>query len=112
MESRIDMSRVDDDFSDACQKVEELYTRLNNSTIRKIYAYYKQATVGDVTGKRPSVLRLRERIKFESWSSISGMSKEDAKIAYIDLVNNLNFDGDEISCDEREARLNNEHHKV
>ena len=112
MESRIDMSRVDDDFSDACHKVEELYIRLNNSTIRKIYAYYKQATVGDITGKRPSVLRLRERIKFESWSSISGMSKDDAKIAYIDLVNNLNFDGDEISCDEREARLNNEHHKV
>ena len=68
--------------------------------------------MGDITGKRPSVLRLRERIKFESWSSISGMSKEDAKIAYIDLVNNLNFDGDEISCDEREARLNNEHHNV
>lgn len=106
------MSSVDDNFLEACQKVEELYTRLNNSSIRKIYAYYKQATVGDITGKRPSVLRLRERIKFESWSSISGMSKEDAKIAYIELVNNLKFDEDEISCDEREARLNNENHNI
>ena len=101
------MSQVDDDFSNACQKVEELYTRLNNSTIRKIYAYYKQATVGDVTGKRPGVLRLRDRIKFDSWSSMSGMSKDDAKIAYIKLVNNLQFEEDEISCEEREARLNN-----
>ena len=101
------MSRVDDDFSNACQKVEELYTRLNNSTIRKIYAYYKQATVGDVTGKRPGVLRLRDRIKFDSWSSMSGMSKDDAKIAYIKLVNNLQFEEEEISCEEREARVNN-----
>ncbi len=102
------MSEVDNDFSRACQKVEELYTRLNNSTIRQIYAYYKQATEGDVSGKRPGVLKLRDRIKFDSWSSISGMSKGDAKIAYIKLVNNLKFDGDEISCDEREARLLNE----
>ena len=101
------MSRVDDDFSNACQKVEGLYTRLNNSTIRKIYAYYKQATVGDNTGKRPGVLRLRDRIKFDSWLSMSGMSKDDAKIAYIKLVNNLQFEEEEISCEEREARLNN-----
>ena len=70
------------------------------------YALYKQATVGDVTGKRPGVLRIRDRIKFDSWSSISGMSKDDAKIAYIDLVKTLNYENEEISCDEREARLN------
>ena len=102
------MSRVEDDFLNACQRVEEFYTRLNNSTIRKIYAHYKQATEGDVSGKRPSVLKLRDRIKFDSWSSISGMSKDDAKIAYIELVNNLEFEEDEISCDDREALLNNE----
>ena len=55
------MGHVDDDFSSACQKVEESYTRLNNSTIRKIYGYYKQATEGDVSGKRPGVLKLRNR---------------------------------------------------
>ena len=102
------MSPVEDDFSEACRKVEQVYTRLGNSTVRKIYALYKQATVGDVTGKRPGVLRIRDRIKFDSWSSISGMSKDDAKIAYIDLVKNLDFENEEISCDEREARLNNE----
>ena len=63
-----------------------MYTRLGNLHCSKIYALYKQATVGDVTGKRPGVLRIRDRIKFDSWSSISGMSKDDAKIAYIDLV--------------------------
>ena len=56
------------------------------------------------------VLRIRDRIKFDSWSSISGMSKDDAKLAYIDLVKNLSFENEEISCDEREeldSMLNN-----
>ena len=100
------MSQVENDFLSACQVIEQMYTRLGNSTIRRIYAYYKQATVGDVTGKRPNVLRIRDRIKFDSWSSISGMSKDDAKIAYINLVKDLNYENEEISCDEREARLN------
>ncbi len=106
IKSRGYMSQVEDDFVSACKVVEQMYTRLGNTTIRKIYALYKQATVGDVTGKRPGVLRIRDRIKFDSWSSISGMSKDDAKIAYIDLVKTLNYENEEISCDEREARLN------
>lgn len=102
------MDNVDDDFLTACKTVEALYTRLNNSTIRKIYAFYKQATEGNASGKRPSVLKLRNRIKFDSWSSISGMSKTDAKIAYIELVNSLEFEENEVTCEEREARLNYE----
>ena len=43
-------------FNDAKQKVEELYKRMDNKTIRKVYAYYKQATEGDISGKRPSAL--------------------------------------------------------
>ena len=71
-------------FNDAKQKVEELYKRMDNKTIRKIYAYYKQATEGDISGKRPSALRFRDRVKFDAWSSISGMSKKEAEAAYIE----------------------------
>ena len=106
IKSRNHMGQIENDFVSACQVVEQMYTRLGNSTVRKVYALYKQATVGDVTGKRPGVLRIRDRIKFDSWSSISGMSKDDAKLAYIGLVKNLSFENEEISCDEREARLN------
>ena len=63
-------------FADARKKVEELYTRMDNKTIRKVYAYYKQATEGDISGKRPSALRFRDRVKFDAWSSISGMSRK------------------------------------
>tara|TARA_B100000524_G_C23586939_1_gene347553 strand:- start:18 stop:320 length:303 start_codon:yes stop_codon:yes gene_type:complete len=100
---------VDDEgFADARKKVEELYTRMDNKTIRKVYAYYKQATEGDISGKRPSALRFRDRVKFDAWSSISGMSREDAKSAYIDLVNNLDLNDVEVSCEAREARVNTE----
>ena len=92
-------------FLDACNKIESLYKRLDNTTIKKVYAYFKQATEGDVSGKRPSVLKVRDRIKFDSWSSISGMSREDAKKAYIELANNLKLESEEISCDTRESQL-------
>ena len=98
----------DEGFADARKKVEELYTRMDNKTIRKVYAYYKQATEGDISGKRPSALRFRDRVKFDAWSSISGMSREDAKSAYIDLVNNLDLNDVEVSCEAREARVNSE----
>ncbi len=98
----------DEGFADARKKVEELYTRMDNKTIRKVYAYYKQATEGDISGKRPSALRFRDRVKFDAWSSISGMSREDAKSAYIDLVNNLDLNDVEVSCEAREARVNTE----
>ncbi len=98
----------DEGFADARKKVEELYTRMDNKTIRKVYAYYKQATEGDISGKRPSALRFRDRVKFDAWSSISGMSREDAKSAYIDLVNNLDLNDVEVSCEAREARASSE----
>ena len=91
-------------FTDARKKVEELYKRMDNKTIRKVYAYYKQATEGDISGKRPSALRFRDRVKFDAWSSISGMSKEDAEAAYIELVNGLDLNAEEISCDSRESQ--------
>ena len=92
-----------DGFTDAKQKVEDLYKRMDNKTIKKVYAYYKQATEGDISGKRPSALRFRDRVKFDAWSSISGMRKEDAEAAYIELVNNLDLNAEEVSCDTRES---------
>ena len=41
----------DQAFLDAQAKVEGLYKRMGNETLRKVYAYYKQATQGDVSGR-------------------------------------------------------------
>tara|TARA_B100001027_G_scaffold211288_1_gene179316 strand:+ start:1877 stop:2176 length:300 start_codon:yes stop_codon:yes gene_type:complete len=96
---------IEEQFTEACAGVERVYTRLDNATIRKIYAYYKQATEGDVKGKRPGVLRLRDRIKYDSWSSIRGMSKHNAMVAYVELAGNLTLESEAVSCETREASL-------
>ena len=33
------------------------------------------------------------------------MSKDDARVGYVELVKNLQLEDEEVSCDEREARL-------
>ena len=42
----------DAEFSDATQRVERIHW-MDNETVRKVYAYYKQATVGDVSKEAP-----------------------------------------------------------
>lgn len=96
---------LEEQFTKACAEVERVYTRLDNATIRKIYAYFKQATEGDALGKRPSVLKLRDRIKYDSWSSIRGMSRHDAMLAYVELADRLVLESEAVSCETREARL-------
>ena len=97
------------DFTNACKEVEKLHKTLDNSTILKIYGYYKQATEGDVTGKRPSILKLRDRTKYDAWAAVSGMSKEAAMGAYIELIKSLEIEDQSISCEEREAALEDKH---
>jgi acyl-CoA-binding protein len=54
-----------------------------------LYGLYKQATEGDVQGKRPGMLDVRGRAKYDAWAGRSGMSKDAAQAAYADLVDRL-----------------------
>ena len=55
----------------------------NNAQKLKLYAFYKQATEGDVVGECPSVINMVERAKWQSWNAIKGMSKDNAMIGYL-----------------------------
>jgi diazepam-binding inhibitor (GABA receptor modulating acyl-CoA-binding protein) len=52
----------------------------------KIYALYKQATEGDVTGSAPWAVNVVAKAKYNARVEVKGMSKEDAMKAYIALV--------------------------
>lgn len=52
----------------------------------KMYALYRQATDGDVTGKRPGMLKVVERAKYDAWSKAQGMPRDKAMAAYIEQV--------------------------
>jgi acyl-CoA-binding protein len=75
-------------FQEAAARARELGDQ-PNETLLKLYALYKQATVGDVTGKRPGLFDPVGRAKFDAWKARSGMGSGEAMEAYIELVNRL-----------------------
>ncbi len=80
---------LQEDFETAAEDVQNLSSRPDNETLLQLYALYKQATEGDVSGKRPSRLKIAARAKYDAWSDKSGMGGDDAMQAYVDLVQKL-----------------------
>lgn len=80
---------LQEQFEEAAENVQGLSSRPDNKTLLKLYALYKQGTSGDVSGKRPSRLKIADRAKFDAWSDLQGMSKDDAQSAYVELVDEL-----------------------
>ncbi len=76
-------------FASAAARVEKLETRPSNEKLLALYALYKQATTGDVTGSRPGLLDPKGRAKYDAWAARQGMSKDDAMASYVKLVDQL-----------------------
>lgn len=51
-----------------------------------LYAQYKQATEGDVTTSRPSLLDLLGRAKWDAWKSQQGLKPSEAKSQYVESL--------------------------
>ncbi|MGB7981661.1 MAG: acyl-CoA-binding protein [Candidatus Nanopelagicales bacterium] len=83
------MSELDDRFAAAADASKTLPERPDNDTLLSMYALYKQATEGDVTGKRPGFTDPVGKAKFDAWNKIKGTSAEDAMAAYAELVESL-----------------------
>lgn len=82
------MSDVAQRFADAQARIKPK-TGLPNDTLLELYALYKQATSGDVSGSRPGMLDVKGRAKFDAWAKRKGQSKDAAMTAYIALVDKL-----------------------
>lgn len=54
-----------------------------------MYALYRQATDGDVSGKRPGMLNVIERAKYDAWARRKGMTRDQAMQAYVDEVDKV-----------------------
>ena len=55
----------------------------------RLYALFKQANEGDVTGKRPGFTNPVGRAKYDAREKVTGLSSDDAKEQYIALVESL-----------------------
>lgn len=76
-------------FEQAVAQSKTLPERPDNATLLKIYALYKQATIGDVEGKRPGITDLVGRAKWDAWNETKGQSRDAAMQAYVELIDSL-----------------------
>ncbi|MDA8258679.1 MAG: acyl-CoA-binding protein [Betaproteobacteria bacterium] len=70
-----------------CSK--KLAERPSNDVLLQLYALYKQATDGDVEGKRPGFTDMIGRAKYDAWVAIKGTGTDDAMQRYVDLIASL-----------------------
>ena len=80
---------LEDDFNVAVAKSKELTKRPSNEELLDLYALYKQATEGDVSGERPGGFDFKGIAKFDAWAGKKGHSKEQASQHYVELVDRL-----------------------
>ncbi|QIL77359.1 MULTISPECIES: acyl-CoA-binding protein [Hymenobacter] len=75
-----------EEFEAAAQRAQQLPTKPSNLVLLQLYALYKQATEGDVSGDRPGGFDFKAIAKYDAWAGISGKSQDAARQEYVDLV--------------------------
>ena len=83
------MSELQTQFEVAAEEVQHLSYKPDNDTLLKLYGLYKQATVGNVQGKRPGFTNPVGRAKYDAWKRLRGKKQEQAMEEYVALVERL-----------------------
>jgi len=76
-------------FEQARADSKNLPEKPDTATLLRLYALYKQGSVGDATGERPGFTEMVERAKWDAWAALQGQPREQAQQAYVDLVESL-----------------------
>ncbi len=79
-------SRLNDLFEKAVQRVSVTKEDIAPDNLLRLYAYYKQATRGDSFSLNTED-NIRSAFKFNAWIQLNGMTADEAKQKYIELVN-------------------------
>jgi acyl-CoA-binding protein len=83
------MADLTAEFEQAAIDVKQLAKRPDNDTLLKLYALYKQGSQGDVCGPKPGFFDFVGTAKYEAWAQLRGMSGDEARQKYIELVRAL-----------------------
>jgi acyl-CoA-binding protein len=76
-------------FDKAVADSKKLPEKPDNATLLQLYSLYKQASVGDVEGKRPGFTDMVGRAKWDAWNAIKGKDAKTAMQEYVDLIESL-----------------------
>jgi acyl-CoA-binding protein len=83
------MADLSQQFEQAAKDVKGLAERPDNDTMLRLYALYKQGAEGDVKGDKPGFFDFVGSAKYEAWEKLQGMSQDQARKKYVDLVKTL-----------------------
>tara|TARA_R110000787_G_scaffold55454_14_gene128105 strand:+ start:1063 stop:1323 length:261 start_codon:yes stop_codon:yes gene_type:complete len=83
------MADVKSQFEQAQKDVKTLTSRPSNDQLLSLYALFKQGTEGDASGKRPGMMDIKGRAKFDAWAKLKGTDQEQAMQKYVALVKSL-----------------------
>ncbi|GAA5798648.1 acyl-CoA-binding protein [Helicostylum pulchrum] len=76
------------EFNTAAEEAQKLTVKPSNDDLLKLYALFKQATVGDNTTSKPT-FDIKGRYKWDAWTAVKGTSQEDAEKQYVAFVESL-----------------------
>ena len=76
-------------FEAAVSRSHELERRPDNVTLLQLYALFKQAMEGDVTGEKPAITDFVAQAKWNARAALQGLSSAEAMRRYIELVAEL-----------------------
>ncbi|MFC5683046.1 acyl-CoA-binding protein [Flavobacterium sp. MAHUQ-51] len=81
---------LDTRFNEAVEKASKMtQASLPQDVQLRLYAFYKQATIGTVEIRQTSNFHLRDAFKTNAWMQISHLSVDEAKENYIEIINSL-----------------------
>ncbi|KAL4234002.1 Enoyl-CoA delta isomerase 2 [Mactra antiquata] len=83
------MGAYDAEFNKAKDRLNSLKEDPGNDVKLKIYALFKQATVGKCNAPKPGMMDIVGKYKWNAWNDLGNMSQDDAQKEYINLVDTL-----------------------
>lgn len=85
------MSDLKQTFEDSVNYVQNAEGNFKPSNELKLemYGLFKQASAGDVSGKKPGRMDFVNRAKYTAWEEVKGLSSDEAMQRYIDSIEKL-----------------------
>ena len=79
-------------FEQAQTAVKSLTEKPSDEALLELYALYKQATNGDVSGDKPGFFDFVGTAKYDAWGKIAGMDQDAAMQNYVKFARDLGSD--------------------
>lgn len=80
-------------FLKAAEAIKQTKNPLSNDELLQLYALYKQGTEGKNTRAKPGMFDMKGKAKWNAWTDLKDMSKEEAQKQYVELCKKYLPDG-------------------